>query len=68
MQKPDILCMLISSCVKIPARLTFLFAQDFSGFRKYMLSHGPRTLYEGPETPTQWKSKSVTDQPTYWLG
>ena len=26
-------------------------------------SHGPRTLCNGPETKTEWKSKSVTDQP-----
>ena len=30
-------------------------------FRKYMTSHGPRTLREGPETTTEWKSESVTD-------
>ena len=30
-------------------------------FRKYMLSHGLRTLREGPETATEWKSESVRD-------
>ena len=29
--------------------------------RKYMTSHGPRILCDGPEAPTQWKSGSVTD-------
>ena len=28
---------------------------------KYITSHGPRTLCDGPETPTQWKS--VTNLP-----
>ena len=32
-------------------------------FRKYMTSHGPRTLHEGPATPTKWKSESVTELP-----
>ena len=33
-------------------------------FRKHMTSHGPRTLCNGQETPTQWKSKSMTN----WRG
>ena len=32
-------------------------------FRKYITSRGLRTLKNGPETPTQWKSESVSD----WL-
>ena len=28
---------------------------------KYITSHGPRTLWDGPETPPQWKS--VTNLP-----
>ena len=30
----------------------------------YISSHGQHALCNGPETPTQWKSKSVTDQLT----
>ena len=37
-------------------------------FGKYIAPRGLRTLCNGPETPTQWKSESVTDHPTYWLG
>ena len=29
-----------------------------------MMSRSPRTLGDGPETPKQWKSESVTYQPT----
>ena len=29
---------------------------------KYMMSRGLRMLCNAPETPTQWKSESVTDQ------
>ena len=29
-----------------------------------MRSRGPQMPREGPETPTRWKSESVTDQPT----
>ena len=29
-----------------------------------MRSRGPQMLRKGSETPTQWKSESVTDQPT----
>ena len=36
-------------------------------FRKYMASHGLPTLCDGQEKPTQWKSESVTAQPTYGL-
>ena len=32
-----------------------------------MTSSGPRPLSEGPKTPTQWKSESVTDGPTNQL-
>ena len=32
-----------------------------------MASHGLPTLCDGPEKPTQWKSESVTAQPTYGL-
>ena len=28
------------------------------------LDHYKKTLYDGPQTPTQWKSESVTNQPT----
>ena len=45
-------------------------------FRGYMTSLGPRrdspgtprALFNGPETLTQWKSVSLTDQPAYWPG
>ena len=30
-------------------------------FRKYMTSPGSWTLHDGPETPTQWKSVSMTN-------
>ena len=30
-------------------------------FRKYMTSRGLRTLCNGSETQTEWKSESVTD-------
>ena len=33
-------------------------------FRKYITSRGLRTLCSGPETPTKWKSESVTNGPT----
>ena len=32
-----------------------------------MTSHGPRTLCNGQETPTQWKSKSMTNWRGYVL-
>ena len=32
-------------------------------FRKYMTSRDQRTLCNGPEPPTQWKSESVTNGP-----
>ena len=39
-------------------------------FRKYITSRGLRTLCNGPETPTPWKSESVTyippDQLIHW--
>ena len=53
-------------------RLTVESSIQFKIFGKYMRSHGPRTLCNGPETPTQWKSESVTflptDLPTYSPG
>ena len=27
-----------------------------------MTSYGPRTLHEGPETPTEWKTETESDQ------
>ena len=35
--------------------------------RKYIMSRGLRTLRNGPETVTQWKSESVSDRPTNLL-
>ena len=32
-----------------------------------MTFHGPRAFLEGPETPTEWKSESMTDLPTNQL-
>ena len=32
-----------------------------------MVSHGPRALYDGPETPTLWISESVTNGQTKGL-
>ena len=35
-------------------------------FGKYITSRGLRTLRNSPETPTQWKSESISDLPTDW--
>ena len=56
---------LLKGCSLKGGRLVGIFRSGgkllVMAFRKYMTSHGPRTLREGPETPTEWISESVTD-------